>query len=159
MSTPVNHHLVTLPLHCLLRQVAEQVLYAAPDAMITIDTGRPNATWSTTIAIAADALQQIDQKTMIFPEQTKERRELIKKMALENPIPESHFPSPSPSTCSPIRTRFAKHLDPPQSTTSKEALRKMAKEMMELPYRQPYHIKTRARYTERVLPVVSGHYG
>src|SRR5271170_13798 len=117
-------------------------------------TNRTNA-----LAVASKSLEDEDQTTLVFPERSKERREAIKKLALsEKPHSSTNIPlGSSASIGRRIRTPFPKdRTSPPAKPEAKEWIQKMAREVIEQDYRQPYTLDIRATLTEGYLVTVSG---
>jgi hypothetical protein len=119
----------------------------------------PSTTCTTVLATVSEVLQSSDFDIMIWPQRTKEQREAMKKFALEHPPRE---PSPTPESYAsnkglPIRTPIPKYFEPSRPTPEiRDGLRNLAKEMMEMPDRQPYIQQATATITDRTIPVVSG---
>lgn len=145
-----------LPVHYVLQQVTNSIRYQNPELRMTIDPWAPDLTLTTLLAAVSQALQPVDREILLFPQGTKQEKEALKKVLLFRP---ELTPKLSTITSDelPIQTSVPKYLEPRRPAPEmQENLRKLAKEMMKLPNRQPYILQTTANITEGVLPTVSG---
>ena len=148
--------IIDIPVWYVLHQVTCQIMNVAKDMRMSMDPWI-NTTSTSVLARVSEALQSSDVDVWIVPPSTKEQKDAIRKMALENV---ANYPSSESSARRkglPIRTPFPKDLEPsPPTPEMREALKKQAEEMMGLPSRQPYVLQVTATITESTLAVVSG---
>jgi hypothetical protein len=143
-----------ISIHDVLHQIAADVKQHAPHLRMTIDPcNGPEVTWTAVLTAAANALQPSDEQTTIYPERTKASIEAKKKFVAElGPID----PTPGMPLGLAIQSRFPADGEWPEPTpTARENLRKLAKESVGLPPRQPF-FQTTARLMDAVLPIISG---
>lgn len=148
--------IIDIPVWNVLSQVTSEIMNTAKDMRMSMDPW-VNTKCTSVLARVSEALQSSDLDVWIVPPRTKEQKDAIRKMALENV---ANYPSSESSARSkglPIRTPFPKDVEPsPPTPEMREALKKQAEEMMRLPSRQPYVLQVTATIAESTLAVVSG---
>jgi hypothetical protein len=142
----------------VLTRLASEVRKKAPTAKMKISR---ESTWADVLSAVSKSLEEVDQGIRFIPQQTKERREAVKKLALSdeyravlnNPL------RSSASVVHRIRTPFPGNVaprPPRRPRPPRERVRQMAKEVLEQGFRQPYALNLRAARTENTLATVRG---